>query len=300
MSEDCGCMPATIEGHRFSASLGQIGQALAKAQGLIDAARRDSVGQIGQQKTRYADLASIRDACRDALAANDLCVVQTPTTENAPRVTVHTMLLHKSGEWIAGSLSMHPTQQTPQAIGSCITYARRYALAAMVGVAPDDDDGYAASSGYSRPQTAAQQAPAPNHAAPRPAPATAPQPAQATPQPVQAPAPATQPQAAPAVNAPTPAPLHADAPAPAVAGPSRSAPALANRVAMLYRDSLEPVAGNGIALMTREQLRDFLGAMGALTRGDVTPEIADAWQRELERRRLATKERCTTEEAIEF
>jgi len=58
-------------------------------------------------------------------------------------VVVETMLCHSSGEWIKGKLAMKPVKNDPQGIGSCITYARRYSLAAIVGISPEDDDGEA-------------------------------------------------------------------------------------------------------------------------------------------------------------
>jgi hypothetical protein len=58
---------------------------------------------------------------------------------------VTTTLLHVSGEWIRGTIQMKPVKNDPQAVGSCITYARRYSLAAIVGVSPADDDGNAGS-----------------------------------------------------------------------------------------------------------------------------------------------------------
>jgi hypothetical protein len=60
-------------------------------------------------------------------------------------VLIDTHLLHVSGEFISGQLKMKPVKNDPQGIGSCITYARRYALAAMVGIYQTDDDGNAAS-----------------------------------------------------------------------------------------------------------------------------------------------------------
>lgn len=123
--------------------------ALSGAQGDGMAALKDATGQIGQQKTKYADLASCWDACRKPLATHGLSVVQV-TSADGPKVTVETILGHKSGQWISGSLTMTSASATPQAIGSAITYARRYALCSIVGIAPEDDDGAAASSGGSK------------------------------------------------------------------------------------------------------------------------------------------------------
>ncbi|MDP2362296.1 MAG: ERF family protein, partial [Ignavibacteria bacterium] len=104
-------------------------------------ARKDSANPFF--KSVYADLASVWEACRQALSTNGLCVIQTTDNDNGS-VIVITTLIHSSGQWIRGKLRIKPVKDDPQGIGSAITYARRYALAAIVGVAPDegeDDDG---------------------------------------------------------------------------------------------------------------------------------------------------------------
>lgn len=126
----------------MSPSIAKLIEALAKAQGEIVSAKKDTSNPFF--KSKYADLASVWDAIRAPLSTNGLAVVQT-TSSTETSVTVNTMLAHASGEWIRGSLTMKPTKADPQGIGSAITYARRYALASMCGVAPEDDDGNAAS-----------------------------------------------------------------------------------------------------------------------------------------------------------
>jgi hypothetical protein len=125
-----------------SASIAKLAAALAKAQGEIEGASKDKTNP--HFKSAYADLASVWDACRAALSKNEIAVIQTPSADGS-KVTVETILAHSSGEWISDQLTMTAQDARPQAIGSCITYARRYALSAMVGVAPEDDDGNAAS-----------------------------------------------------------------------------------------------------------------------------------------------------------
>lgn len=131
-----------------SESIDQLAGALAVAQGLIENAAKDSANPYFRSK--YADLASIWDVIRAPLSANGLSIVQ-PVRVEGSTVTVTTLLAHSSGQWISSDLSMAAQKQlkdgggwekldSPQAIGSCITYARRYALAAMTGVAPEDDD----------------------------------------------------------------------------------------------------------------------------------------------------------------
>lgn len=125
-----------------SESIAALSAALAKAQGEIEGATKGKTNP--HFKSAYADLASVWEACREALTKNGLAILQPVAAEDA-RVTVTTLLTHSSGEWVSSELTMTATQNTPQGIGSCITYARRYALASMVGVAPEDDDGNAAS-----------------------------------------------------------------------------------------------------------------------------------------------------------
>lgn len=126
----------------------QIAEALALAQGQIDAAIKKSDNpafKSNGKAIKYADLTAVWEACRDPLTKNGLSVVQT-TDFDAGEVWLKTILLHKSGETIEGRYPLRPTTQNPQGFGSAITYARRYCLAAMVGIVADvDDDGNAAS-----------------------------------------------------------------------------------------------------------------------------------------------------------
>lgn len=145
-----------------SDSIAQLAAALSKAQGAMEGAAKDTTNPFF--RCTYADLASNWAAVRKPLADNELSVVQVPgvprylpieqvtgwddkakkevtKTIHPCEVVLHSRLLHSSGEWIGGTLSMRSDQSTPQAIGSALTYARRYALAALVGIAPEDDDG---------------------------------------------------------------------------------------------------------------------------------------------------------------
>ena len=132
-----------------SDNIASISKAMSTAQSKICAAKKDS--QNPHFKSRYADLASVWDACREQLTANKISVFQPVEVDEAGRVNVTTLLAHESGEWIESTLSLRPMKDDPQAVGSAITYGRRYGLAAMVGVAPDDDDGEAAMD-RTRPQ----------------------------------------------------------------------------------------------------------------------------------------------------
>ena len=126
-----------------SESIAALAAALSKAQADITGALKDSSNPFF--KSKYADLASCWDACRKQLAANGLCVIQTTGMTDAGLVLI-TTLAHASGEWIVGHLPVAAKDSSPQAQGSGITYARRYALAAIVGLAQIDDDAEAAQA----------------------------------------------------------------------------------------------------------------------------------------------------------
>lgn len=131
-----------------SEAINELTTALAKAQGAIVNASKDRENTFFHGT--YATLAAVWDACRAALSVNGLCVLQTtevvPETETLRRrVTLVTTLAHSSGQWVRSEYPIVPVKDDPQGWGSATTYARRYALSAMVGVAPaDDDDGEAA------------------------------------------------------------------------------------------------------------------------------------------------------------
>jgi hypothetical protein len=135
--------PLIYGGHHMkrSEAIDMLAASLALAQGQMEGALKASANPF--YKSKYADLASVWTACRAALSANGLSVVQSPRCQSVadvPEVVVTTLLMHISGQWIEDDLSMWPKDNTPQSIGSCISYARRYALAAMVGVYQADDD----------------------------------------------------------------------------------------------------------------------------------------------------------------
>lgn len=137
-----------------SDTIAEIAKALALAQAEMRGALKDS--ENPHLKSKYADLASVWDACREPLTKNGLSVVQSTRMEGSAVVVV-TVLLHTSGEYISGEISLPPVKSDPQGHGSAITYARRYALAAMVGVSPEDDDGHAGSDRGADTRAAAQK-----------------------------------------------------------------------------------------------------------------------------------------------
>lgn len=124
-----------------SSSIAALAAALAKAQAEMSGAAKDSANPYF--KSKYADLESVWSACRKPLTDNGLSVIQTsqPTKHGLMLVTT---LAHSSGEWIRGYMPILAKDATAQSQGSGITYARRYALAAIVGVYQTDDDAEAA------------------------------------------------------------------------------------------------------------------------------------------------------------
>lgn len=133
-----------------SENIDQLITALAAAQGEISPAQKSADNPF--HKSKYANLTSVWEACRQHLSAQGIAVVQTLDESNGQMVLT-TMLAHKSGQWIKSRAPIIVgDKKTPQTIGSAITYMRRYSLAAIVGVAPeqDDDDGQAATNAMHR------------------------------------------------------------------------------------------------------------------------------------------------------
>lgn len=126
-----------------SETIAKLAAALVNVQGTVEGAVKGKKNPAF--KSNYADLSSVWDACREQLVANGLTVVQFPGEMVDNRMTMTTQLTHESGEWMRGTLSIPLSKVDAQGYGSAVTYARRYALAAVVGVCPEDDDGNAAS-----------------------------------------------------------------------------------------------------------------------------------------------------------
>lgn len=126
-----------------SESIASIAVAMAKSQAEMGKLIKNAKNPFF--KNNYADLAAVIDACKESLNNHDIAVIQSPCGDNG-LVGVTTLLAHKSGEWLQGTLMLSPVKKDPQGAGSCITYARRYSLAAMVGLAQEDDDAEGAVS----------------------------------------------------------------------------------------------------------------------------------------------------------
>lgn len=120
-----------------------IAAALVKVQAGLKGARKTK--ENPHLKSKYADLASVWEACHEALTANEIAVVQSPAFDGGV-MFCDTLLLHSSGESISGRYLIRPTKDDPQGYGSAFTYARRYSLLGMIGITNEDDDGNRASS----------------------------------------------------------------------------------------------------------------------------------------------------------
>jgi len=116
----------------------ELAAALAKCQGALSSVGKDREVK-GTYSFKYATLSAIWDVVRKPLAENGLSVIQLPSIGER-KVFVETRLQHASGGWVSSLIEMPVAQQTPQGIGSALSYARRYALSAMLGVVSDDDD----------------------------------------------------------------------------------------------------------------------------------------------------------------
>lgn len=149
-----------MEQMTMSATIGKLAEALSKVQGEMGAAEKNADNPYF--KSKYADLATCWGVAREPLSRNGLAVVQTTAQSfeeigEANRkqlvITINTILMHSSGEWISGSMSMPLAKNDPQGVGSAVSYGRRYGLSAILGIVgkDEDDDANAASM---PPQTA--------------------------------------------------------------------------------------------------------------------------------------------------
>lgn len=134
---------------KTSMETNEISAALAKAQGEMEVAPKDSVNP--HFKSSYANLAACVRAARPALAKHGLCVIQSiEINETAKMIGVLTRVSHASGQFFEADTWCQPRSLAPQDIGSCATYLKRYGFSAMVGlITEEDDDGEAAQG---RPQ----------------------------------------------------------------------------------------------------------------------------------------------------
>lgn len=150
-----------------SEQIDKLATALAKAQAEIKGAVKDSANPFF--KSNYADLQSVWDAIREPLTKNGLAVIQTTEAATPDHLELVTTLVHSSGQWVEGRFPILALKRDPQAIGSATSYARRYALAAIVGVYQTDDDAESTQDRSYEPKTESKP-----KAKPTPAPVSAP------------------------------------------------------------------------------------------------------------------------------
>ncbi len=132
-------------GLKTSDEIGELAKALAAARKDFKPVLKDANNPFF--KSKYADLAGVIEATSDALSKNGLVVIQSPRL-GLNRIAVTTLLAHSSGQWLRDDLELPMSKFDAQGAGSAITYARRYAYQAIVGVAAEDDDGNAASQKF--------------------------------------------------------------------------------------------------------------------------------------------------------
>lgn len=136
-----------------SVPIGNLAASLAIVQGGMRVAAKDANNPFF--KKPYSTLQAVWDACRSLLSENGLAVSQLLSNKD-DTVVITTILAHKSGEFLKSDLAIKPVKIDPQGMGSAITYGRRYALAAIVGVCSGDDDGEAGmgrgDSGSTKPK----------------------------------------------------------------------------------------------------------------------------------------------------
>jgi len=122
-----------------SESIKNLTAALAKAQSALSNAKNTADNPF--YKSRYAPLGDVLDLIRPVLAKNDLSVVQYPSSQDGKAVSIHTMLIHASGEYIDfDPLTLTAEKITPQGAGAAITYGRRYTVSGIFNIASEDDD----------------------------------------------------------------------------------------------------------------------------------------------------------------
>jgi hypothetical protein len=136
-----------------SAEIDKIAPALRAAMVRMTGVVKDSKNP--HFKNDYASLEAVIETSRPVLSEGNMCAIQGVGAFDGRAIAITTRILHDSGQWIESEASIPLAKIDAQGAGSAITYGRRYALMAMLGLAPVDDDGQAASA-----PTAPRQAPA--------------------------------------------------------------------------------------------------------------------------------------------
>lgn len=122
-----------------SETLTEFSKAFAKTQQEMKQPLKDANNPFF--KSKYVPLENVVEAITESASKNGLSFTQLPSSDEAGNVTVGTLVMHSSGEWIEyDPIKMKPVKNDPQSIGSAITYAKRYALSAIFGITSDQDD----------------------------------------------------------------------------------------------------------------------------------------------------------------
>ena len=122
-----------------SDSIKNLSAALAKAQAKLQNAKNTADNPF--YKSKYAPLGEVLDLVRPVLAENGLAVIQYPSSDDGKTISIHTMLVHESGEYIDfDPLTLTAEKITPQGAGAAITYGRRYSVSGIFNIASEDDD----------------------------------------------------------------------------------------------------------------------------------------------------------------
>lgn len=139
---------------RTSETITKITTALILAENNIKHAIKDA--QNNHMKNTYATLSAVIDAVKEELLKNQIIIIQSPDSKQ-----LVTRLQHVSGEYIENTMDLILTKQDMQGLGSAITYARRYSLAAMLNISQEDDDGNLASQKQKLPKIVANKTQSP-------------------------------------------------------------------------------------------------------------------------------------------
>ena len=122
-----------------SETLTEFSKAFAKTQQEMKQPLKDANNPFF--KSKYVPLENVVEAITESASKNGLSFTQFPSSDEDGNVTVGTLVMHSSGEWIEyDPIRMKPVKNDPQSIGSAITYAKRYALSAIFGITSDPDD----------------------------------------------------------------------------------------------------------------------------------------------------------------
>lgn len=125
-----------------SEQINELASAMAKMQGELESAAKSSENPFF--KNKYADLATVWDVCRGPMSKNGLALMQQINYVNDKAILL-TTLTHSSGQWMRSIAPIITSKQDAQGMGAGLTYMRRYAMCAMLGITQDDDDGNSAS-----------------------------------------------------------------------------------------------------------------------------------------------------------